>query len=120
MIEHQIRRRTTRPMHLFWGGRTEQDLYMSSLPESWAKRYPWFSFTPVLSAAASTWTGATGHVQDVAITVYPDLSNAQVFACGSLAMVNSAKLSLCSHARLLERDFYSDAFVSSGLDEGAV
>jgi NAD(P)H-flavin reductase/ferredoxin len=116
MVEDQIRRRTTRPMHLFWGARTEEDLYMSSLPQRWTK-FPWFSFTPVLSAPSSEWAGAVGHVQDIAISQYSDLSGAEAFVCGSLSMVEAAKSALCSRAGLRGHDFYSDAFVSSNLNE---
>ena len=67
---------------------------------------------PVLSRADESWSGARGHVQDVLLAQGGDLSNTQVYACGSPAMIDSAQAALTA-AGLPSRAFYSDAFVSS-------
>ena len=91
---------------LYWGGRTEQDIYwqpdFQSLP---------LTFTPVLSRAAN-WQGRKGYVQQAVIDDCLDLNNAVVYACGSEAMINSAYRQL-TLAGLKNNHFYSDAFVSS-------
>lgn len=52
-------------------------------------------------------------MQNVLLSEGSDLNNAEVYACGSDAMIRSAR-ELLVKAGLPERSFYSDAFVSSG------
>jgi NAD(P)H-flavin reductase/ferredoxin len=48
IIETAIHSCNHRPMHLYWGGRRREDIYMFDLPARWRERFPWFTFTPVL------------------------------------------------------------------------
>jgi CDP-4-dehydro-6-deoxyglucose reductase len=93
-------------IHLYWGGRTEQDIYwrpdFESLP---------LTFTPVLSRTPG-WQGRKGHIQQAVIDDGHDLSDAVVYACGSEAMIHNAHEQLVA-AGLNSKYFYSDAFVSS-------
>ena len=101
-----------RPMSItvLWGGRYFHDLYFNieEIPGE-------FEFIPVLSRPEDKWRGARGYVQDVLLSLMPDLSNTVVYACGSNAMINSAKSTLF-RAGLPENRFYADAFLSSGIN----
>lgn len=92
---------------VLWGGCTSQDLYfdVASIPGH-------HRFVPVLSRAAGDWSGARGYVQQHLLSIYPDLSNAAVYACGSDAMIHDAKTTLTKVGLPAQR-FYSDAFVCS-------
>jgi CDP-4-dehydro-6-deoxyglucose reductase len=92
---------------VLWGVRHEDDLYfdVSALPGH-------YTYIPVLSRAA-VWQGERGHIQDALLRHKSELSNCSVYACGSAAMIDSAKTALIA-AGLSERHFYSDAFVHSG------
>ncbi|CAN5737586.1 CDP-6-deoxy-delta-3,4-glucoseen reductase [soil metagenome] len=92
---------------VYWGGRVPQDLYADA-----ANTPANVQFTPVLSRADTSWAGARGHVQDVLLVDHPSLDNAAVYACGSDAMIHSARTALTA-AGLRPKRFYSDAFVSS-------
>ena len=93
---------------LYWGGREPQDLYAD--PSQW---YPSLRYVPVLSRAPVDWTGFRGHVQHSLLSENPDLTNIVVYACGSDAMIQSAKFEL-TQAGMPDKRFYSDAFVASG------
>jgi NAD(P)H-flavin reductase len=112
MVEHAWRRGDRRSMRLYWGGRTEDDLYLRELAHAWARRAPWFTFVPVLSRGGPGWRGRRGHVQHAALEDCPDLSGMQVYACGNPLMVaDAAELAL--QARLPAAHFYADAFVAA-------
>lgn len=96
-----------RSVTVLWGGRQPEDLYLDI-----ASIVGTHTFIPVLSRADTTWDGARGHVQDVLLAHQPDLTHAAVYACGSDAMIHSARTTLIQ-AGLPERRFYSDAFVCS-------
>lgn len=95
------------PVWLYWGGRTPPDLYD-------AVEFPGLDlhFVPVLSRAGTDWSGRRGHVQDAVLADHPDLAQAVVYACGSGAMIHSARECLLA-AGLPPHNFYSDAFVAS-------
>lgn len=97
-----------RSVTLFWGGRKIEDLYADPVRMSTGHVY-----VPVLSRAPEDWTGARGYVQSELLKKMPELACVAVYACGSDAMIRSAKLQL-EAAGLQARRFYADAFVSSG------
>lgn len=96
-----------RSVTILWGGRQRTDHYLDIPTLPGEHRY-----IPVLSRPDPEWNGATGYVQDTLLDLEPDLVNAAVYACGSDAMINSAKTALLK-AGLSSRRFYSDAFVCS-------
>jgi CDP-4-dehydro-6-deoxyglucose reductase len=97
-------------INVFWGGRQVEDLYFNVSAISGLQNY-----IPVLSRPTDSWAGAKGYVQDALMNSVPSLSNAAVYACGSDAMIHSAKNSLIN-AGLPSGRFYSDAFVKSGIN----
>lgn len=98
------------PVTLYWGERTEQDLYAAKELESWASRLFEFNFIPVLSRANGDWNGATGHVQDVLSISNTDLTENSYYICGSPQMVAETKAMLLDKNVPLEY-IYSEGFV---------
>ena len=94
---------------VFWGARHKHDLYfdVSALPGA-------HLYIPVLSREAE-WHGERGHIQSALLGHKSDLRDCSVYACGSDAMIQSAKVELAA-AGLPSHHFYSDAFVYSGTD----
>ena len=75
-----------RSVTVYWGGRHEQDLYWRSSDIATRHR-----FETVLSRAPEGWAGRRGHVQDVLLSDGPALEDCVVYACGSDAMIHSAR-----------------------------
>lgn len=114
IIEHSLARGSTRPITLYWGGRTRADLYLAALAEQWAADHPHIRFIPVLSdaTAACGWTGRTGWVHQAVLEDHPDLSGHQVYACGAPVVVDAARRDFCAHSALPGNEFYADSFVT--------
>jgi len=110
IVEHAIGERSTRPMAIYWGGRTLADLYLLPLAEQWAAAG--IRFVPVLSepAASDHWAGRSGFVHVAAMADYPDLSGHQVYVCGSPAMVAAARRDFVGQCQLPENEFFADSF----------
>lgn len=79
------------PVALYWGMRTEEDLYLRDHIESWKGRLCEFEFVPVLSRAGESWRGRRGYVQDAIAQDFPDLSEHAVYLCGSPSMIADAQ-----------------------------
>jgi NAD(P)H-flavin reductase len=87
------------------------DLYAAELCERWAREHENFRFVPVLSdpRPEDEWRGRTGLVHEAILADYPDLSGHQVYACGSVAMVEAVAPAFTAHG-LSADDCFSDAF----------
>ena len=89
IVEHLIATARKNPIHVYWGARVEEDMYLESLPQSWAEHHANIQFVPIVSEPEKSpgWNGRTGLLPEAIVQDVNDLSSAQVFACGSPAMV---------------------------------
>ena len=89
---------------VLWGARKKRDLYFDLTELASGHQY-----IPVLSREA-TWHGEQGYIQNALLRQKPNLLNCSVYACGSGAMIQSARVALTT-AGLPSHRFHSDAFV---------
>lgn len=99
---------TTRPALLFFGARTQADLYLLDYWAEFAAHNPWFTFVPVLSNEPedSDWNGARGLVTDEVTRRCPSLECAEAYLCGSPGMIDSAISVLTTKGLPYEKIFY--------------
>ena len=114
IIEHMRHAGISRPTTLYWGCRSQADLYLHDWAQQQAAELPWLTYVPVLSDAKpeDQWTGRTGFVHQAVLADLPDLSAHEVYACGAPIMVQSACQDFTTQAGLPEELFYADAFTS--------
>ena len=98
------------PVSLYWGMRTEADLYLHDEIQRWAERLYEFQYVPVLSRASDSWTGRRGHVQDAVLADLPNLSEHSIYLCGSPAMIADAKIAFVGSGASMDH-LYADSFV---------
>ena len=119
IVEDAFQRGIRRPMQLYWGVRESKDLYALELAERWQREQPNFSVVPVLSHAApdDPWPGRRGFVHQAMLADHPDLQGYEVYACGSVQMVEAAVPDFIAQG--LEEQFcFSDAFAAAKLVQG--
>lgn len=111
ILEHAFHSGVSRPMHLFWGARARQDLYLDALPRQWAEEHGNFKYTPVLSEPAvdDDWDGETGWVHQTLLREYSDLEEYDVYMSGPPAMIAAAKRDFAAHG-LRPEHLYYDSF----------
>ena len=100
MLEELLPKQNARNVHLFWGGRAQQDLYMDAEVRAWLAQYPQFRYTPVLTEPDADWNGETGFVHEAVLRAYPVLTGQEMYLCGPPVMVQAGK----------------KAFLAAGLD----
>jgi len=101
-----------RPIYVYWGNRSSNLFYDKQQLLEWANNIEILNAELCLSRSDIGWTGRIGYVQDCVLEDGISLSDAEVYACGSIEMIESAKSSLIG-AGLDKDSFYSDAFVAS-------
>jgi len=106
IIEHALQIGLQRQMHLYWGVRKAEDLYMQDKLQEWQARG--IKYTPVVSD--EVWDGRTGFVHQAVLEDYTDLSGYQVYACGAPVVVEAAHRDFTAQCQLPNEEFFSDAF----------
>ena len=110
VLEHAFAEGVSRPLHLYWGVRSETDLYHNELVEEWLTRYPNLSYTPVLSEPEKAgWQGRSGYVHEAVASDYPDLSGHEIYMCGPPPMIEAGRQAFKARG-LTDSQLYFDSF----------
>ena len=111
MLEHAFYTEFHRPIHLYWGARSRQDLYLDDLPRTWEQERSNFRYTPVLSEPKpeDDWQGRTGFVHQAVADDYPDLDEYELYMSGPPPMIQAAKTAFKAQG-LPEEHLYYDSF----------
>ena len=114
MVEDAFHRGLKRPIRLYWGVRQRRDFYLQHLPEQWQREHDNFKFIPVLSEAGpgDEWSGRTGLVHEAILQDFPSLAGNEIYACGSVRMVEAVFPKLKGQGAE-EGMCFSDAFTIS-------
>jgi NAD(P)H-flavin reductase len=83
--------RSSRAITLFWGLRSEQDVYYQSELDDLRGRLPHFSFITTLSRPAGVWDGAVGRVTPLVESRITNVDNLEAFLCGNAAMIRDVR-----------------------------
>ncbi len=116
IIEHLIAKKISLPIYIYWGVRTQHDLYMNELPLQWENNFPNIHYIPVLSNYEPSenknnqgWNGRTGYVHQAISKDFSDLSGYDIYACGPPVMISSARKTFKQQG-LTEEHFFFDSF----------
>jgi NAD(P)H-flavin reductase len=80
-----------RSITLFWGLRSERDLYYQDELNCLARRLPSFSFVTTLSQPANQWQGTAGYVTPLVEERVTSVANLDVFLCGNGGMIRDVR-----------------------------
>jgi CDP-4-dehydro-6-deoxyglucose reductase len=121
ILRHVIENGIERDMQLFWGVRTEADLYAHATLEALSRRASLrrsastnrpgstLRYAPVLSEAPPEWRGLTGWVHDAAFEHTENLEAYEVYAAGPPAMIAAIRAEYAARGCVSDRLYY-DSF----------
>lgn len=87
MILAQLQRAPDRPITLFWGLRSQRDLYWQEEWAALATAHPNFSVATTLSRPEPGWQGACGRVTTLVEERMSFVNNLAVYLCGGSGMI---------------------------------
>jgi len=108
IVEDLIEKQDPRDVHIYWGMQYKNELYCKALIDL-VKQHQNIKFTAALSREVSEVEFFKGYVQDAVVCDYKSLIEYDVYACGSIVMINQAK-DLFVNNQLPSDSFFSDAF----------
>ena len=97
ILRHVIENGIERDMTLYWGVRSERDLYAHAALENFAAGRPAAAraarlrYEPVLSEASPEWRGSRGLVHEAVLRSIADLERYDVYAAGPPAMIAAVR-----------------------------
>ncbi len=99
MVENLLEQGDQRPIHLYWGARTAQELYLDELPAKWAREHAHIHYKKAISEPGSDLeaAGFAGFVHEAVIANHEDLSAFDVYMSGPPAMIEAAKREFAEH-----------------------
>jgi CDP-4-dehydro-6-deoxyglucose reductase len=109
ILRHLIEKGIKREMKLYWGVRSERDLYAQAVLEELARRAHRLTYVPVLSEPSPEWRGARGWVHEAALRDIPALADHDVYAAGPPAMIEAVRREFASRGVAPNRLFF-DSF----------
>jgi CDP-4-dehydro-6-deoxyglucose reductase, E3 len=108
ILRHVIENGIERDMQLFWGVRSEGDLYARATLEA-LSRASALRYAPVLSEASPHWRGLTGWVHEAAFEHVLNLESYEVYAAGPPAMIAAIRAEYAARGCVSDRLYY-DSF----------
>ncbi len=109
ILRHVIENGIERDMQLFWGVRSEADLYAHATLTAMTRRAPSLRYEPVLSEASRDWGGRTGWVHEAAFEQAKELESYEVYAAGPPAMIAAIRGEYAARGSAGDRLYY-DSF----------
>ena len=91
ILRHVIENGIRRDITLYWGVRTEGDLYALAALEALGRQSASFRCHPVLSAPAPEWSGRRGFVHEAVLSDYRSLAGYDIYASGPPAMIEAVR-----------------------------
>jgi len=116
MVENLLDHEDQREIHLYWGARTADELYLDDFPRAWAQEHDHIHYRRALSesTAPPAIPAFCGLVHEAVLADHPDLSGFDVYMSGPPAMIDAAKKAFAERGLPEDRLFY-DSF-EFGLD----
>lgn len=109
IVEHFLALGTRRAIDVYWGARSEGDLYLRTLAEQWQRDAHALRFHAVLSEPAQAAGLRRGLVHEAVLEDFPDLSGHDLYMSGPPAMIDIGRHRFVA-AGLPEARLYYDSF----------
>ena len=110
IVQDALARDLAPQLHLYHGGRTEDDLYDVAFFRDLAAEHPALTYRPCLSE--STWDGAVGLVTDVVAEDFPSCRGMSAYLCGPPAMIEAGGKVL-KNRRMAPRRIHREKFLDA-------
>lgn len=110
MILQQLERRPDQAMTLFWGLRSQWDLYYQEELSELMQKHPAFSAVTTLSRPEKGWTGRMGRVTTLVDERIASVKNLAVYLCGNSGMIHdvTALLNARGLCPMYREKYYDD------------
>lgn len=109
LLQQLLKQPLQQEVHLYWGTRTQKDMYAYAELVELAEQHDLFFFHPIIEHPESDWQGKTGWVHEAIMADIADLSPYQVYVAGRFEMAKTVRDDFCAKG-LLAENLFGDAY----------
>lgn len=109
ILQQLLKSALKEPLFLYWGTRTQEDMYALQELEELAQQHPKFRFIPVLENPAPDWQGRSGLVHQAVLQDFVSLEPYRVYIAGRFEMAGAAREDFHQQGLMLD-NLYGDAY----------
>ncbi|MFT6373128.1 MAG: CDP-4-dehydro-6-deoxyglucose reductase [Gammaproteobacteria bacterium] len=109
LIEEILRQQPDADVNIYWSNKNADEFYLLDQFQDWVNQSANLNFTPILESADENWQGRSGYIYELVEKDFEDLSDTQVYLCGSPQMVYGT-INKLKTTGLKEKNCYSDVF----------
>ncbi|HLF41629.1 MAG TPA: FAD-binding oxidoreductase [Acidimicrobiia bacterium] len=111
LVEHLLAAGFSRPVHLYWGLRLEQDICLTGRLDELTSTHPNFGYRISLSQPPPSWDGLTGRITESVPPLLDRLGGTLFYLCGNGAMTEELGSALSDlgvfHTSIYEEPYFN-------------
>ena len=110
ILDHCIAQHKTNPIHLYWGGRDERQLYAQQELKDIASNNSNVHFIPVVEEAPQQWDGKVGNVLQAVEQDFDSLAEYDIYIAGRFEMAGAAREQFTLNKQASSENMFADAY----------
>lgn len=110
ILDHCISQSIDSPIYLYWGARTDCQLYAYDELSDIAAQNEHIRFIPVIEHKSSSWKGKTGNVLSAVKEDFDSLEDFDIYIAGRFEMAGAAREQFTQEKQASAEHMFSDAY----------
>lgn len=110
ILEHGLNQKIENAIYLYWGARSNRQLYAYEEMMQLSSVHSNLYFVPVVEAAPSIWNGKVGNVLSAVKADFENLENFDIYIAGRFEMAGAAREQLTAEKGANREHMFADAF----------
>lgn len=110
MLDHCLSQNINRDIYLYWGARTDCQLYAYKELMEIAAQHSNITFVPVVEQVGRNWQGKTGNVLSAIKHDFDSLEDYDIYIAGRFEMAGAAREQFTKEKNALVERMFSDAY----------
>jgi aquacobalamin reductase/NAD(P)H-flavin reductase len=110
MLDHCIAQNIEKPIYLYWGAKTECQLYALQELQQIAQEHLQVHFVPVVESAPADWKGKVGNVLNAVKEDFTSLEEFDIYIAGRFEMAGAAREQFVQQKSAKRERMFADAY----------
>lgn len=110
ILDHCVSQNLKNPIYLYWGARSDGQLYAFDEMKALSETYRNFYFIPVVESAPNIWNGKVGNVLTAVKADFENLEDFDIYIAGRFEMAGAAREQLSLERNAKRERMFADAY----------